>query len=375
MLSAITRLFPLWALLLSVLAYYTPTTFTSIGPWVTTLLMLIMFGMGVHLKIDDFKRVLSRPAPVAAGIFLHYLVMPLAAWVLAIAFKMPPDLSAGMVLVGSVASGTASNVMIYLAKGDVALSVTISSVSTLVGVVATPLLTRLYVDAHIQVDVMGMLLSILQIVVIPIALGLIIHHLFPRLVKALEPYLPAFSMVCILAIISAVVAGSAAHIASVGFVVIIAVVLHNIIGLLGGYWGGKLFGFDESTCRTLAIEVGMQNSGLAAALGKIYFSPLAALPGALFSVWHNLSGSLLAGYWSGKPIQDQKKHDVYTEASSTGGFRYVHTEIDPERHDGKRAARTENPARSRPYRPWPTADQRRNQSREERVHRQTDGAA
>jgi BASS family bile acid:Na+ symporter len=269
--------------------------------------MLIMLGMGVHLKIDDFKRVLSRPAPVAAGIFLHYLVMPLAAWLLAMAFKMPPDLSAGMVLVGSVASGTASNVMIYLAKGDVALSVTISSVSTLVGVIATPLLTRLYEDAHIQVDVMGMLLSILQIVVIPIALGLAIHHLFPRVVKAVEPYLPAFSMVCILAIISAVVAGSASHIASVGFVVIIAVVLHNTIGLLGGYWGGKLFGFDESTCRTLAIEVGMQNSGLAAALGKIYFSPLAALPGALFSVWHNLSGSLLAGYWSGKPIDEDAK--------------------------------------------------------------------
>ncbi|VTN13169.1 bile acid transporter [Raoultella terrigena] len=142
--------------------------------------MLIMFGMGVHLKLEDFKRVLSRPAPVAAGIFLHYLVMPLAAWALALLFRMPPELSAGMVLVGSVASGTASNVMIYLAKGDVALSVTISSVSTLVGVVATPLLTRLYVDAHIQVDVAGMLLSILQIVVIPIALGLIIHHLLPK---------------------------------------------------------------------------------------------------------------------------------------------------------------------------------------------------
>ncbi|EKY2016909.1 ketopantoate/pantoate/pantothenate transporter PanS [Cronobacter sakazakii] len=299
MLATLTRLFPLWALLLSVIAYYTPATFTPIGPWVSTLLMLIMFGMGVHLKLDDFKRVLSRPAPVAAGIFLHYLVMPLAAWLLAMLFHMPPDLSAGMVL---VASGTASNVMIYLAKGDVALSVTISSVSTLVGVVATPLLTRLYVDAHIQVDVMGMLLSILQIVVIPIALGLIVHHLFPRVVKAVEPYLPAFSMVCILAIISAVVAGSASHIASVGLMVIVAVILHNSIGLLGGYWGGRLFGFDESTCRTLAIEVGMQNSGLAAALGKLYFSPLAALPGALFSVWHNLSGSLLAGYWSGKPV-------------------------------------------------------------------------
>ena len=153
---------------------------------------------------------------------------------------------------------------------------------------------------------MGMLLSILQIVVIPIALGLVIHHLFPRVVKAVEPYLPAFSMICILAIISAVVAGSASHIASVGFVVIVAVVLHNTIGLLGGYWGGKLFGFDESTCRTLAIEVGMQNSGPQRRWVKL-LSPLAALPGALFSVWHNLSGSLLAGYWSGKPIDEQPK--------------------------------------------------------------------
>lgn len=198
--------------------------------------------------------------------------MPLAAWLLALLFKMPPNLSAGMVLVGSVASGTASNVMIYLAKGDVALSVTISSVSTLVGVVATPLLTRLYVDAHIQVDVMGMLLSILQIVVIPITLGLVIHHLFPRVVKVVKPYLPAFSMVCILAIISAVVAGSASHIASVGFMVIIAVILHNTLGLLGGYWGGRLFGLmsqpverwrSKSGCRTLVLLLHWVKSTLA----------------------------------------------------------------------------------------------------------------
>lgn len=303
MLTKITRLFPLWAVLLSIAAYYSPTTFTGISPYISPLLMLIMFAMGITLRLDDFKRVLSRPGPVAAGIFLHYLIMPLAAWLLAMLFQMPPDLSAGMVLVGSVASGTASNVIIYLSKGDVALSVTITAVSTLVGVFATPLLTRLYVDAAITVDIMGMLLSILQIVVIPIGLGLIIHHTCGKIVKRVEPYLPALSMVCIVAIISAVVAGSQSHIASVGMVVIIAVILHNGIGLLSGYWGGKLFGFDESTCRTLAIEVGMQNSGLAATLGKIYFSPLAALPGALFSVWHNLSGSLLAGYWSGRPIK------------------------------------------------------------------------
>lgn len=303
MLATVTRLFPLWAVLLSVAAYYTPTTFTGMGPYVPYLLMLIMFGMGVTLNVGDFKRVLTRPAPVIAGTFLHYLVMPLAAWGLAKLFHMPPDLAAGMILVGSVASGTASNVMIYLAKGDVALSVTISSVSALVGVFATPLLTKLYVDTHIQVDVVGMLLSIVKIVVVPISLGLVIHHTMNGVVKRVEPYLPAFSMVCILLIISAVVAGSQSYIGSVGLMVILAVILHNAIGLLGGYWGGKLFGFDESTCRTLALEVGMQNSGLAAALGKMYFSPLAALPGALFSVWHNLSGSLLAGYWSGKPIK------------------------------------------------------------------------
>ena len=278
MLAILTRLFPLWAILLSVAAYYTPSTFTGIGPYVSPLLMLIMFAMGVTLRLDDFKRVLARPGPVAAGIILHYLIMPLAAWILAMLFRMPPDLSAGMVLVGSVASGTASNVMIYLAKGDVALSVTISAVSTLVGVFATPLLTRLYVDAEISFDIMGMLLSILQIVVIPISLGLIVHHTLTKTVKRIEPLLPALSMVCILAIISAVVAGSQSHIASVGLVVIVAVILHNGIGLLSGYWGGKLFGFDESTCRTLAIEVGMQNSGLAATLGKIYFSPLAVRP-------------------------------------------------------------------------------------------------
>jgi Predicted Na+-dependent transporter len=301
MLKVVTRLFPLWAVLVSVLAYTRPAVFLPAAPWISQLLMLVMFGMGVTLSVGDFRRVLLRPAPVLAGTFLHYLVMPLAAWLLAKAFRMPPDLAAGMVLVGSVASGTASNVIIYLAKGDVALSVTLSSVSALVGVVATPLLTSLYVDTSIKPDTLGMLKSIVELVALPIGLGLIIHHTLGALVKRIEPVLPVFSMLCVLVLIGIVVAGSQGSIASVGLVTFAAVILHNAIGLAGGYWGGKLFRFDESTCRTLAIEVGMQNSGLAATLGKLYFSPLAALPGALFSVWHNLSGSLLAGYWSGKP--------------------------------------------------------------------------
>jgi len=209
-----------------------------------------------------------------------------------------------MVLVGSVASGTASNVMIYLSRGDVALSVTISTLSALVSVFATPMLTELYVDASIHFDAHAMLMSIVQIVVVPIAVGLVLNLFAGKLIRRIEPYLSLVSMVAILLIISAVVAGSQASIASVGLVVLVGVILHNGLGLLGGYWGGRLLGFDEAVCRTLAIEVGMQNSGLAAALGKLYFTPVAALPGALFSVWHNLSGSLLAGYWRGRPPRD-----------------------------------------------------------------------
>jgi BASS family bile acid:Na+ symporter len=285
---------------------------TGIAPHVTMLLTIIMLSMGVTLSIDDFRRVFTRPAPVIAGIVLHYLVMPLAAWAIAKALRMPPDLTAGMVLVGSVASGTASNVMIYLARGDVALSVTISALSTLVGVFATPLLTRFYVDASISVDVHGMLMSIVQIVALPIVIGLVANHLFGKLVRKIEWALPLVSMVSILLIIAAVVGGTQKSIASVGMVVAVGVVLHNGIGLLGGYWGGRLLGFDEAVCRTLAIEVGMQNSGLAATLGKLYFTPIAALPGALFSVWHNLSGSMLAGYWAGRPAKGST-HDTDAE--------------------------------------------------------------
>jgi bile acid:Na+ symporter, BASS family len=320
MLSRVTRLFPLWAVLVSLAAYFAPASVAGIAPHVTALLTLIMLSMGVTLSVADFQRVFTRPAPVVAGIVLHYLVMPLAAWTIAKMLRMPPDLTAGMVLVGSVASGTASNVMIYLARGDVALSVTISALSTLVGVFATPLLTRLYVDASIAVDVRGMLMSILQIVALPIVIGLVINHLFGRLVRRIEPVLPLVSMVSILLIIAAVVGGTQPGIASVGLTVALGVVLHNGIGLLGGYWGGRLLGFDEAVCRTLAIEVGMQNSGLAATLGKLYFAPIAALPGALFSVWHNLSGSLLAGYWAGRPTRGAHQAQTATQTGRAGAL-------------------------------------------------------
>ncbi|MCB8873659.1 bile acid:sodium symporter family protein [Acidisoma silvae] len=303
MMRVVTRLFPLWAILIAVAAFLVPPTFKSLLPWVTLLLGLIMFAMGVTLTPGDFRRVAREPGPVIAGLVLHYIIMPLAAFVIAKILSLPPELAVGMILVGSVASGTSSTVMVYLAGGDVALSVTISAVSTIVGVIATPLLVRLYVSHGIAVNTWGLLESIVRIVLIPVALGVFVNVVAHKAVRKVEPILPLVSMVCILLIIAAVVAGTAGAIATVGPIVFLAVLLHNGTGYLGGYWGGRLLGFDESICRTLAFEVGMQNSGLAATLGKLYFTPLAALPGAIFSVWHNISGSLLAGFWSGRQPQ------------------------------------------------------------------------
>jgi BASS family bile acid:Na+ symporter len=313
-LARFTRLFPLWAILIALVAFLRPATFLGVLPHVSGLLMLVMFGMGVTLSVSDFTRVLTRPAPVIAGIVLHYLVMPAAAWLVAKALHMPPELATGMILVGSVASGTASTVMVYIARGDVALSITISSFSTIIGVVATPFLTRLYTDASIQVQIAPMMLSIVEIVAIPVALGLLINTLFGKIVRKVEPVWPLISMVSILLIIGGIVAGTQATIATVGLLTMVGVILHNGIGLLGGYWGGRLLGFDKAICRTLAIEVGMQNSGLAATLGKLYFGPMAALPGALFSVWHNLSGSMIASFWSTRPTGGKDQEGVAERA-------------------------------------------------------------
>jgi len=299
-------MFPLWAILFAVLAYFVPSPFIQIKPYMHELLMFVMFTMGITLSIVDFKRVLVKPKAVIVCTLLHYIVMPLTALILAKLFMMRIELLVGMVLVGSVASGTASNVMIYLAKGDVALSITISTISTLVGIIVTPLLTLVLLGASIEIPFLAILFLIIKIVFIPIVAGLIVHHLFFKWIKKCERFFPVLSMLCILAILSIVVAGSRDQISQVGLTVICAVILHNGIGLFSGYWGGRLLGFDEATCRTMSLEVGMQNSALAATLGTTYFSALTALPAAVFSVWHNISGSLLAGYWQGKAIKNKK---------------------------------------------------------------------
>ena len=308
MIAIITRLFPLWAALCSIFAYYNPAVFIPLKSYISEMLMLVMLSMGMTLRIEDFTRVLKRPAPIAAGIGLHYLIMPLAAWLIARLLNMSPELQAGMVLVGCVASGTASNVMVFLSKGDVALSVTISALSTVVGIFATPLLAKLYIAASIEVPVVNMLREILLIVALPIAIGVSINYFAPKLVKKIIPSLPLITMCMIIIVLSTVVSLSSDKIGINTVIVVIGVILHNALGLIGGYWGGRLFGFNKSICRTLALEVGMQNSGLAAVLGSEFFGSMAALPGAIFSLWHNISGSFLASYWSGKPTGTSNDH-------------------------------------------------------------------
>jgi BASS family bile acid:Na+ symporter len=297
-LSRLIALFPLWALGFAWMAYVEPGPFLALKGVIVYLLGLVMFGMGLTLTPRSFTAVLHRPAVVALGLALQFLVMPALAWALALAIGLPAQLLAGMVLVGASPGGTASNVICYLARGDVALSITMTAVSTLAAIALTPLLTLLYAGQSVDVPALAMLLDVLKIVILPVCGGLLLRlWLGHRLDRLLEVF-PLVSVLAIALIIGIIVALNAAHLGAVAGGVVLAVMLHNLLGLAGGYGVARALRLDPATRRTLAIEVGMQNSGLAVALAVKYFQPVAALPGALFSIWHNLSGSALAAYWS-----------------------------------------------------------------------------
>ncbi len=299
-LQRFNQLFPLWAIVLSVLAFVARDTFAALEPGIVPLLAGIMFIMGLTLEQSDFRRIVTRPQPVFIGVVLQFVLMPLLAITLANMLGLSTQLTAGMVLVGSCAGGTASNVIAYLSKGDVALSISMTLVSTLAGVIATPLLCAFYLSETISVNVAAMLMSILQMVILPVVVGALLSHYQRPLVKKIETILPSMAIVLILIIIATVVALNADRLPEVGLLTLIAVILHNSLGLAGGFYISRLFGLSLKQSQTIAIEVGMQNSGLGVALALQYFSATAALPGALFSVWHNVSGSLLAAHWSRK---------------------------------------------------------------------------
>ena len=305
----VIQLFPLWALLLSVAAFLQPALFVGFKSQIVPLLTIIMLAMGLTLSPADFKKVFKNTKAIGVGVILQFMVMPIAAFIIALSFGFDTQLTVGMLLVGSVAGGTSSNVMCYLAKGDTALSISMTAISTLLGVVLTPFLVSLMIGQSVDVPVASMLLSLFKIVLLPVAAGVLINTFFGHLIRKAEPVLPYVSMFAIVFIIAIVVALSSTKLVEVGLIVVAAVIIHNAIGLTLGYWVTHLLGFDKRVCRTIAFEVGLQNSGLAAALAIKFFTPMAALPGSIFSVWHNISGSLLASYWSRKPL-DSKESDT-----------------------------------------------------------------
>ena len=296
----ITRFFPLWAILLSLLAYHFPAPFVELKPGIIPLLTIIMFSMGLTLSLDDFRRALAMPGLIISGLLLQYTVMPLAALAIATIFRLDPALTIGLILVGTCPGGTASNVITYLAGGNVALSISLTSLSTLLAIILTPAITLLIADTTIDVPATKMFVTILTIVIFPVALGLALKHFFAYRIKAVEHYLPSIAVAAIVLIIAIITALNAGQISQLGITILLAVALHNVTGLLIGYSSARLLGYPTRECRTLAIEVGMQNSGLAVALAIKHFSAAAALPGAIFSIWHNLSGSALAFIWSNR---------------------------------------------------------------------------
>ena len=292
------KTFAVWVLLFAVLGFVFPETFKFFGPYIVTLLGIIMFGMGLTLSVDDFREVVRRPVDVGIGVASQFLIMPLLAVLLTKIIPMSPEVAAGVILVGCCPGGTSSNVMTYLGKGDVALSVACTSVTTLAAPLVTPFLVWFFASQFLPVDAWAMFMSIVKVILVPLALGVLAQKLIPGVVKAAVPVLPLVSVTGIVLIVAAVVAGSKGAIATSGLLIFVVVVLHNGIGYLLGFTAAKLTGMSLAKRKAIAIEVGMQNSGLGAALANAHFSPLAAVPSAIFSVWHNISGALLANYFA-----------------------------------------------------------------------------
>lgn len=305
------KYFAVWVILTSVIAFMFPDPFLGLGGYITILLGVVMFGMGLTLKAVDFKIIFTKPLPVLIGVCAQFIIMPLVAFVIAKLLNLPAELAAGLVLLGCVPGGTASNVMVYLAKGNVPLSIAMTSVSTLLAPIMTPLLLLLLAGQWMPVDAVAMFMSIVQVIIVPIVLGLAIKKFFPFAVEKSLTVLPLISVAAIITIVAAVVSGNSATIAASGLLIFTAVMLHNGFGLLLGYSAGKVLGQDEVNRRAIAIEVGMQNSGLGVALATAHFGPLAALPSVLAAAWHNISGPILATYWSKKPaVQREEDQSV-----------------------------------------------------------------
>ena len=298
----VQKTFALWVILFSAIALMLPDLFVWLRAYIPWMLGLIMFGMGMTMTPGDFKSILQSPKAVAIGVVAQFMVMPGLAFLLCQLFQLPAEIAIGVILVGCCPGGTASNVITYMAKGNTALSVACTSVSTLLAPLLTPAIFYLLASQWIEINALSMLISILQVVLFPIILGLIVRALLKTKVEGYIQVMPVISVIAIVAIVAAIIAGSKTQILESGLMILGLVALHNGMGYLLGYWASRIFNLAEIDCRAVSIEVGMQNSGLGVALAATHFaaSPITAVPSAIFSLWHNISGPALATYWAAK---------------------------------------------------------------------------
>jgi bile acid:Na+ symporter, BASS family len=313
------KYFSVVSVLFAIAAFMWPERFIWLGSYITTLLMIVMFGVGMTLKPVDFKLVVTKPKPVIIGVLAQFTIMPLLAYGIAVLFNLPPELAAGIILVGCVPGGTSSNVMVYLAKGNTALSIAMTSLSTMLAPILTPALLYLLAGQWMPVDPVGMFVSIIKVIILPIALGFVIQKLVPRAVEKGGALLPLISVIAIALVCAAVVSGNRDNIAASGLIIFATILLHNILGLFVGYMIGVLMKLDVETRRAISIEVGIQNAGLGVSLAKTHFaaSPLTALPGAVAVTLHVINGSILASYWSRKSI-DKNQSKMNEETKKAG---------------------------------------------------------
>ena len=299
-------------IIFSAIAFFYPSGFSWATNYTTIFLGLAMFGMGLTIKAEDFKVVFTRPKDLFVGCLLQYTVMPIAAFVLAKLFQLPTDLALGVILVGCCPGGTASNVITYIAGGDVPLSVGMTIVSTILAPLTTPVLVYFLAGSWVEVSLLTMMMSVVKVVLLPVLAGILLYRLFPRQVDAVRDFLPLVSVVSIVMIISGIVGSNAEKIITCGALVMIVVAIHNGVGLLLGTGAAKLLRMEEKKVTAVGIEVGMQNSGLAISLATANFAvnPLATLPGAIFSVWHNISGTIYAG------IRNRRKLKSYAQTAA-----------------------------------------------------------
>lgn len=298
-LNLLTNLFPLWVLVFGVLALFQPHWFTWFsGNWITWGLAIIMLGMGITLSVDDIRALKTMPRAILTGFFAQYLIMPFLGWAIAYGLALDGPFAVGLILVACCPGGTASNVVTYLARANVPLSVLMTMCSTFAAVVMTPLLTKWLAGTLVPVPAGGLFLSTVQIVLLPLILGLALHHYTPRVVNFVLPVAPLISVITIALICASIIGSSAQAVLNSGGKLVLAVFLLHSGGFLLGYYFARLFGYGQTVCRTISIEVGMQNSGLGAALARAHFAnPLTAVPCAISATFHSVIGSILAGIW------------------------------------------------------------------------------